>query len=253
VTGLPADGADAVAGVALPPGRRVADVLWISDGQAQPTAWTGLRQAFPATGLWPLVLAALEGDPRRPWDAGEFEPGSATDPAAVDVAAALARWWEDALPDEDEEEEATAALAPFGRSFPGLAPPSTTADDDGALDAVAGAVASGGRLGLVPVTRPADVFAVLGWTGPANYFGDMGPLSALARSWEERFGAEPVGLGFATALFAVRRPPATPEEANRLAAEHFAVCSDLVYQGDGSIGAYAARLLGAPAWSLWWD
>jgi len=262
---LPAEGDQALAGVDLPPGRQVAPVLWISDdplddaGAASPAA---LRPRFPTTGVWPLVLWPLPGDARRPWDAAEFEPGTSTSPEGVDVAETLARWWAQSIPDAADE-DAMSVLDPFDRAFPGLAPHNREpvdevvggVVDEAALDEVAAALP--GRLGLVPVTRPADVFAVLGWMGPANHHGDMGPLSAVARSWEDRFGAEPVGLGFDTAVFGVRRPPVEPREAGLLAAEHFAVCPDLVYQpsqaGTATIGDYAGQLEGAPAWSFWWD
>jgi hypothetical protein len=238
----------------LPPGRQVSPVLWVTDEPVDDAGarWASLRRDFGSTGLWPLVLGSLDGDPTRPWLAGEFGSVPATDPSEVDVAATLARWWEDALPDEDEEPEAMEAIAPFDPAFPGLAPASDGPVEKGAVERVALGLGPG-RLGLVPVTRPADVFAVLGWEGPMNVFSDMGLLSAVARSWEDRFGAVPVGLGFAEAVFGVPRPPAAVVQATLVAAEHFAVCPDVVYQGDESIGAYARRLLGAPAWSLWWD
>jgi hypothetical protein len=42
-------------------------------------------------------------------------------------------------------------------------------------------------------------------------------------------------------------------EARAVAAEHFAFCSDNVYQGVGSIREYAEELPGAARWSFWWD
>ncbi|MFN7974344.1 MAG: DUF4253 domain-containing protein [Acidobacteriota bacterium] len=110
-----------------------------------------------------------------------------------------------------------------------------------------------GRLGLVPVERPADVVAVVGWQGPANSFEDMGRFAAVLRSWEDRFAAYVVGVGFDTLTLAVLRPIGSPALATRVAAEHFAACSDCVYQGAGTIEAYAAGILGQSVWSFWWD
>lgn len=43
------------------------------------------------------------------------------------------------------------------------------------------------------------------------------------------------------------------DEAEALAAEHFAFCPDNVTQGCGSLRAYAESLVDAHAWSFWWD
>jgi hypothetical protein len=228
-------------------------VLWISDSVVDDAGrrWVELRRAFAGTGLWPLVLETLSSDSRRPWDLGEFDPGSSTNPDGVDVASTLAGWWSDAVPDHDEVSETVEGLEPFGGEFPGLAPVPDGGADEDALDRVAARLV--GRLGLVPVSRPADVVAVLGWQGPANYFNDVGPLSAVLRSWEDRFGAEPIAVGFDTLTLGVRRPPATQPEALAVAAEHFAACPDIIEQGFGSIGAYARAVRAQPTWSYWWD
>ena len=38
-----------------------------------------------------------------------------------------------------------------------------------------------------------------------------------------------------------------------IAAEHFAMCSDNVYQGSGTIADYASELVDRHAWGFWWD
>jgi hypothetical protein len=109
-----------------------------------------------------------------------------------------------------------------------------------------------GRLGLVPATRPADVLAAVGWQGPANSSTDLGPLTAVLRSWEDRFDAVVVGVGFDTLTLAVGRPPAGRADALAVAAEHWAVCSDLS-QGLGSVAAQAKAIQGSWLWTFWWD
>ena len=252
---LPEPGKPVVGGVTLPPGRLIrpegdddTEVLWITTEPVADIAkvWGTLSCAFTDTGLWPLVLQSLEGQCDRPWDEGELEPDESSDPDDVDPALQLAEWWSDNAHDEDGEEP-----APFGAEFPGLAAPSTAAFDPGAAEAVVKDL--GGRLGLVPVMRPADAVAAIGWMGPANYYGDMGQLAAVLRSWEDRFGAFVVGIGFDTLFVSVGRPPATDEDALAVAAEHFAVCPDNVWQNAISFRDYAAELKGRNVWAFWWD
>ena len=112
---------------------------------------------------------------------------------------------------------------------------------------------SGLRLGLVLANRPADVPAVVGWDGAVNYVGTPAPLSAVLRSWEDRFGARLLCLGFDTIDLLVARPVASKDEAFAVAAEHLGFCADNVYQGAGTLSRYAACLPGAAIWSFWWD
>ena len=45
----------------------------------------------------------------------------------------------------------------------------------------------------------------------------------------------------------------SPEAELAVAAEHFALCPDNIYQGAGSIRRYAAGLPGTAIWSFWWN
>ncbi|MGH9224746.1 MAG: DUF4253 domain-containing protein [Acidimicrobiales bacterium] len=265
---LPDDGAPVVAGVQLPGGHLVrADrtyrqprslatrqpVLWITDGSVPGVGrfWAELQQQYPETGLWPLVLHTLDSAPERPWDEGELDPSATSAPDDHAPEAVLRDWWAEGLPIEGKDEAGLDELAPFGRTFPGLASASTGPVADDAPRRVAAAMA--GRLGLVAVRRPADAVATLGWLGPINHFEDMGMLAAVLRSWEDRYGAVVVGIGFDTLTVAVRRPPSDDQTATALAAEHLAACSDNIWQGAGSIADYAATIRGQPLWSFWWD
>ena len=75
----------------------------------------------------------------------------------------------------------------------------------------------------------------------------------MLRSWELRFDAYVVGLGTDTLVLAVGRPARDLASATAIAAEHFAFCPDNVWQGAGSLDAYAEQILGMPSWSFWWD
>jgi len=109
------------------------------------------------------------------------------------------------------------------------------------------------RIGVVAAQRPADIITTLGWPGAVNYRDDTAPLSAVLRSWEDRFGASVVEVGFDTLLLVVERPPQTLDHALAVAAEHYAFCCDIIMQGVGSLDAYAPLLVGRHLWDFWWD
>lgn len=271
---LPSLDAASVGGVGLPAGQLIevdrsyvaapdeappGPVAWVSDEPVPEIGplWSELAARFPETGLWPLVLEPAALDDDRQWWEGALDPTLSRQPDElddVDLESTLSGWWSDTMPsaDELEDQELAAAvddsLAPFGRTFPGVAPP--PAGEERPITTVPVAA---GHLGLVAVERPADAPAVIGWTGPINYYNDVGPLTVVLRSWEDRYDAVVVGLGFDTLSMVARRPPQTEDEAAALAAEHFAACPDLVLQGTETIENYASLLRGQVTWAFWWD
>lgn len=266
---LPHDGSPTVGTVAMPPGHRCRStrceapaqhqVLWATDG---PVAAAGrvcaeLHRAFPSTGLWPLVLEPLHGADDRPWEQGEFEPGDPARIDGVDVHDTVEEWWGEVVPDPAEADgDVDPFIVRVDRQFPGLAEPTV---DGAPVTALAESVdhlldgLAGDRIGLVPTRRPADVVTVVGWLGAVNNELEMWRLSAILRSWEERFGAYVVGLGADTMELAVARPPTDFGAAVAIAVEHFAVCPDIVRQGVGTIEGHAEQIVNARVWSLWWD
>jgi hypothetical protein len=254
---LPADGAADIAGVHLV-GRRVGDqqhpdrppVIWETDAAVPDlkSCWLRLLVAYPETGLYPVVLDAGDDPPGgSAWLAEDVDASSRTDPARLGrPEVLLPKLYRDAV-DEDGDPNGN----PFGSRFPGLF---TTAH---LLSHAAAAVTNSwdlrGRLGLVPAARPADVPYAIGWLGATNYF-DAGYITAVARSWEDRFGAQLMAMGFDYVAFAVAAPPQTLREAERVAAEHLALCPDELLQGDyDNFVAYSDSLIGQPWWSCWWD
>ena len=243
-------------GLALPPGRLVdttdegpwhEPLLWLADDQAAPGTWDALRHAPRALGLLPVTIEAggSQGTPES-W---ELMPGEMSYPGDHEAEEVLSDLWE--------------ASAAEGEEWPGLAEePEAAGDDD--PDTVAAAIAdsllAGGplkdpRLALVPARRSADIPTAIGWTGPMNHEGDTARLSAVLRSWEDRYGIRVVALGFDHLLVSVAAPPTTPADAQALAAEHFAFCPDTIWQGsDTTLAEYAEhQLLNQPAWHFWWD
>jgi Domain of unknown function (DUF4253) len=152
----------------------------------------------------------------------------------------------------------TSCLAPFGPSFPGLAAAtpglvllSRTEIVEMAVDEAP--IAGDPLLALVPVARAADVLAAAGWMGMTGSSHDVVAVSAVLRSWEDRFGATLVGLGHASLELAVAAPPWEPSECLAIAAEHYAFCDDTYRRNPGTLRDYANLLRGSTRWSFWWD
>ena len=108
------------------------------------------------------------------------------------------------------------------------------------------------RRGWVATERSSDAPSVTGWHGPANFMDDTAVVSAVLRSWEDRFGARLIGMGPADLYVSVPAPPTSRAEALPIAAEHFALCPDNIGQMNGLV-SYADGLVGEQLWSFWWD
>ena len=204
---LPADGPATVGGVALPSGRRDGP-LWRTGAEAR-EQFVPLARAFGETGLWPVLLCT---------DLPAFGPIDPEWPLKVDVdlpAQLPQRWFELGAYDAARRER-------LG-SFPGVADggPRQLEGLEYALSQVEEVIA----LALVPVTRPADVPAAIGW-------GGAGPVPAAVdavpflRSWEERFDALLISVAPDTFELAVRRPPLRGEPVRTFAAEAYLFCPD---------------------------
>ncbi|MGW8764621.1 DUF4253 domain-containing protein [Streptomyces sp. NPDC055815] len=249
--------------------------LWSGHDPAGPAAWAALRPAARTAGLLPVLLGGEWGLER--WG---LEPERMSDPADHDAEEVLAEFWgyyaAQEVPEEERDPRVAASVrelfgeqpgcgeitAPFGAGWPGLAAarPVTT-DPDGAAATVAGMLTGPGfwlddaRPALVPARRSADIPAVIGWGGPMNHENDVARLCAVLRSWEDRFGARVIALTFDQLVVSVAAPPRTPEEAEAVAAEHFAFCPDNITQGEyDTLREYARKaLLDVPVWRFWWD
>jgi predicted DNA-binding WGR domain protein len=254
---LPVEVGGSVANIDLPPGRILrpmpeggprgdAPVLWVSDSPIKSVTerWKALARSFTETGLWPLIVDPGHGIDRMTDVLMDVPKGVGADPFQL-----LRRWWHDSAGiDDDEFQE--EAFTPFGRKFPGLAA-RTPGERPESIESHVRDLE--GHLGLVSVDRPASTLEAIGWMGPANY--DMNPTeqSAILDTWEDRFDAYIVGLGFDTITLAVGRPPRDLRAATLIAAEHLAFCSDNIFQAVGSISEYAPLLVGAHRWDFWWD
>ncbi|NUR67399.1 MAG: DUF4253 domain-containing protein [Streptomyces sp.] len=230
----------------LPPGTLLGTTLWLADAPAQPGDWTTYQQAPRAVGLLPVLIdvGAGHGGPEE-W---ELEPEEMSYPGDHDPEEILSDFWEECCAGEAGDWPGPAApLATQG------VPDAVAADVVDSLSAGTGLLKDP-RLALVPARRSADIPTAIGWMGAVNYANDTARLSAVLRSWEDRFGIRVVALGFDQLLVSVAAPPTTLDDALAVAAEHFAFCPDNIWQGVGTLQAYAERqLLNQSTWHFWWD
>lgn len=218
-------------------------MLWLTDRPVPAGLWSRLRAEHRHSGWWPLLLDHLSDDPARPWETGELWPDDMSSPDSHDPDQVLARWW-----------RRRAWRGSRSGAWPGLAPPAR-------LQAAAGDHADDCaealrrrdpdlRLGLVAVERGGDALTACGWQGAARHTYDTAQLSAVLRSWEDRFGARLVAVGYAEIVLSVAAPVTTATLARAVAAEHVAFCPTA---GRDGLAGCAERLAGAPTWSFWWD
>lgn len=269
---IPPAGPMRLGSVQLPDGRQLSDgyadpplpLLWATNEPVldAPRVWQVLTSMHHETGLVPILLAFLGGGHQgRPWDAGELN--LRCDLAAVgqvDAASVLARAWAGNQPSPEEYEREPGFFAdwfpPFGSQFPGLAPGQDQALTEAELDRALSWLGPA-RIGLVPAARPADVLALVGCNGTANGYGTPELLSAVLRSWEDRFGAVLVEVGFDQIRMLAGRPPRTLPEAQAVAAELDIMCDELwPIDRPGTVcdvRGIAAQTLSIPIWSMWWD
>ncbi|MEH1125504.1 DUF4253 domain-containing protein [Micromonospora sp. CPCC 206061] len=238
--------------------------MWLSNDPAPTGLWRLLHAEHQRSGLWPLLLDSYTYDASRPWDDGEIWPNAMSSPAQHDAEPLLAGWWASYTEVDDEDDELSpdqrlAVTAPYGQQWPGSAAPAQQQmAPDRHADHCAEQLLQAQptvRLGLVAADSGSDALTVAGWQGAVNYVNDTAKLSAVLHTWEDRFGARVIGVGFAELYVSVAAPPSGTAEALHVAAEHFAFCPDNVWQGPSpcTLAAYAERLIGAPTWVFWWD
>ncbi|RFS81141.1 DUF4253 domain-containing protein [Actinomadura spongiicola] len=223
--------------------------FWLSEEPVHGELWAGLRAEHARSGLWPLLMDETD----QPWASGQIAPEPVVEVGNYVPHAFMSEVWSDWA--EQAAPEDLDDLAPFGRHCPGLAPPGVPVDDpDAVADRYARVLAERGlSLGLAAVERGADALAAVGWQGALNHNEWTAPLAAVLRGWEDRFGARVVALGFNTLELSVAAPPITTRHAVHVAAEHWAFCPDILFQGPGTLAGYAEEIRGKTNWSFWWD
>ncbi|MEV6637369.1 DUF4253 domain-containing protein [Actinoplanes sp. NPDC051470] len=242
-------------GLDLPDGHLIDDpkgtaddppLYWVSEDETDAEEWAEVNAHAARTGLRPILLDDLVDEDLSP-STTQSAPG---DHDAEDV---LALWWEEWHADSDDDPDDQPEWPGLADALPVEADPEACARE--ALEDLEGSdLFEEPLLALVPAARSADIPALLGWDGAINLEDDPGRLSAVLRSWEDRFGARLVALGPDTLVVSVAAPPRTVDQALAIAAEHYAFCPDNVDQGEhGNLEEYADWLVGRGYWTFWWD
>lgn len=76
---------------------------------------------------------------------------------------------------------------------------------------------------------------------------------AVCRYWQQKFGAEIACLSGDILECIAANPPQDRKLADELARQQFLFCSDVVFQGVGSVATLGKTLLGNKFWYFWWD
>ncbi|WP_203716381.1 DUF4253 domain-containing protein [Asanoa siamensis] len=225
-------------------------VCWLTDGPVSAGLWSHLRAEHHRSGLWPLLV--FRGAGGFGWYAEDESSLARLDPMAL-----MAGWWASSgvrLTKVDRRVLGTAA-------WPGPASPGRTrVDPDVLADQIAEerVAREPAGIALVPATRSADAIGLAGWTATDYEPYSPGALSAVLRTWEDRFGARVLGVGSGTLWVSVAAPPTTLDHAARVAVEHFAFCPEVEPPEERSDQPsdflhYAATIMHRPLWRFWWD
>jgi hypothetical protein len=178
-----------------------------------------LASAFSKTGVWPLLWRFDEEPDAYLGGHGDLD---AID--KIDVEDVLRQRW-------SQTPWPSGSTDPF-TDFPGLAHAERRmSPGSNPFAAPAEEPLGDAWLLLVPCNRPADAITMLGGLGGVVEAPD---ISAVLRSWEERFSATAYEVAPDLVKLAVAAPPASEEDALLVAAEHMAFCPP---DDGGSAGA----------------
>jgi hypothetical protein len=161
------------------------------------------------------------------------------------------------IPADGDDPDHRAMISLFSWEFPGLAPACDEPLSEAELAAVLRRMRAA-RVGLVPASRPSDVLSLTGFSGLTNRYRTPAEVTAVLRTWEDRFGVVLCEVGFADVRMLVTRPPRTRRAAELVAAEIRAICDEFwPIERPGTalstVGQIADYVKDAPFWGLWWD
>jgi hypothetical protein len=225
---LPASGTPVIGGIKLPRGSRCGP-FWSTDAGV-PDAFAlsrKLASVFPSTGLWPVVWTWPGEEP----DHYVYGGGNPARADSLSADTLLRRSW-----------QTDSSAGPFpGLAHAELDPGAATVDpfDKTIEESLTEPPPPGGWMVLlVPANRPADAISVLHMQ-TTEWFSDYA-VTAVLRSWEERFGAVLCAMSPGGVELAVAAPPRDEEQARRLAAEQAAFAPE--DDGTDDLDALARQL-----------
>lgn len=105
---------------------------------------------------------------------------------------------------------------------------------------------------LVPATDGWQVPAQFNWQS-VNY--DIGSAEhvAILKSWNERLGADLIGLSIDQVELHLDTPITDQAALEEICREHYLYCPDVIEQGCETMGALVADREGNRFWWFWWD
>lgn len=212
--------------------------------------WQGLRSGAASSGYWPIIA----GDDAKFELWNELLHADLFDPAeTLHASEAIS------IPDWVKKHQAAGNEPPHGPWPDDMEFAEEFEDGSGSpeayaanVDLLTGKPFARVRIVFAPTNKPWAVPAYLnygGWNDCPNPEIQV----AFFRSWNERYGAEPIGMTGDTVEFTVANPPTTSEAALALAEEQYAFCYDIVEQGTETLERLAAALLNGKSWFFWWD
>jgi Domain of unknown function (DUF4253) len=255
-------------------------MCWLTDAPVSVGLWSHLRAEHHRSGLWPLLV--FRGGEGFGWYAEDESSLARLDPVTL-----MSEWWPGAVRVTKFDRRILGIARQ--EEWPGLAPPGTPRiDPDLLADETAEGKVAGepARIALVPTARSADSIGHAGWSATDYEPYSPGALSAVLRTWEERFGARVIGVGSGTLWVSVAAPPTTIEHAARVAVEHFSFCPEVEPPGPFSddlpevvrredfvtkaterlahtfgvepdwhsmLLQYASDIVDRQVWQFWWD
>ena len=98
-----------------------------------------------------------------------------------------------------------------------------------------------------------ELWEVMAWL-PLG--GDSSPdpeeMLWITKYWYEHYNVIPTVVSYDTLEFSAS-PVKDKDMAWKIAMEQFAVCTDIVFQGEGTIGRLAGGIMEDMVWHFWWD
>lgn len=208
------------------------------------TLWKHLLTEFPKLGFWPLYHTMFY------WDFAEPTIGSVGDAAdfftqntLTTVADNIENYWDDQnfftpemFPYWDECADFHSYHAPNIHGCQVEVPADEGFFEEGLL--------------IVPVHRPADIPAVVGWHGTGCSGAEA---STMLRSWEDRFGTVLTHLEWdAMTLQLGDCGTLTEKQRLQLTLEHYRFCPNNFYRCGRTFLQYS-HLLEQREWAFYWD
>lgn len=209
--------------------------------------WQRLRALHATSGLYPVVMGDDESAGRL-LEPRDEEPGSDAITILHEAGMLIAPdWFADRLHTEQQGNDDVdwLKIEPWSAT-------STPVETPTVLHGANGRPHKQVHIALLPILRPSDAFAVLGWGGwndcpyPAEHV-------SLHAYWADRFGSEVFAITDCEVECLVANPPSEIALCNDLAVQHALYCDDLHSQVYGSMKNLAYALYRSERWYFWWD